>query len=68
MFYLKICHFLVVKFSVYLNRRVFVMKCFAYIYWSSINFELKISNNLAHSVNDTLPLKLAVSSKPDRLP
>ena len=24
-FYLKICHFLVVKFSVYLNRRVFVM-------------------------------------------
>ena len=25
-FYLKNCHFLVVKFSVYLNRRVFVMK------------------------------------------
>ena len=25
MFYLKICHFLVVKFSVYLNRHVFVM-------------------------------------------
>ena len=25
MFYLKICHFLVVKFSVYLNRRVYVM-------------------------------------------
>ena len=25
MFCLKICHFLVVKFSVYLNRRVFVM-------------------------------------------
>ena len=25
-FYLKICHFLVVKFSVYLNRRVFVMR------------------------------------------
>ena len=24
-FYLKMCHFLVVKFSVYLNRRVFVM-------------------------------------------
>ena len=24
-FYLKICHFLVVKFSIYLNRRVFVM-------------------------------------------
>ena len=24
-FYLKNCHFLVVKFSVYLNRRVFVM-------------------------------------------
>ena len=24
-FYLKICHFLVIKFSVYLNRRVFVM-------------------------------------------
>ena len=24
-FYLKICHFLVVKFSVYLNKRVFVM-------------------------------------------
>ena len=24
-FYLKYCHFLVVKFSVYLNRRVFVM-------------------------------------------
>ena len=24
-FYLKICQFLVVKFSVYLNRRVFVM-------------------------------------------
>ena len=26
-FYLKICHCLVVKFSVYLNRRVFVMYC-----------------------------------------
>ena len=26
-FYLKICHFLVVEFSVYLNRRVFVMGC-----------------------------------------
>ena len=25
-FYLKNCHFLVIKFSVYLNRRVFVMK------------------------------------------
>ena len=25
-FYLKNCHFLVVKFSMYLNRRVFVMK------------------------------------------
>ena len=25
LFYLKICHFLVVKFSVYLNRHVFVM-------------------------------------------
>ena len=25
-FYLKNCHFLVVKFLVYLNRRVFVMK------------------------------------------
>ena len=25
-FYLKNCHFLVVKFSVYLNRRVFVME------------------------------------------
>ena len=25
-FYLKNCHFLVVKFSVYLNRRVFVMR------------------------------------------
>ena len=24
-FYLKICHFLVVEFSTYLNRRVFVM-------------------------------------------
>ena len=24
-FYLKICQFLVVKFSIYLNRRVFVM-------------------------------------------
>ena len=24
-FYLKNCHFLVVKFSIYLNRRVFVM-------------------------------------------
>ena len=24
-FYLKDCHFLVVKFSVYLNRRVFIM-------------------------------------------
>ena len=24
-FYLKNCHFLVVKFSVYLNRRVFIM-------------------------------------------
>ena len=27
-FYLKICQFLVVKFSIYLNRRVFVM-CYA---------------------------------------
>ena len=44
------------------------MKCFAYIYWSLINFELKISINLARTVNDTLPLKLAVSSKPDLLP
>ena len=26
-FYLKNCHFLVVKFSIYLNRRVFVMVC-----------------------------------------
>ena len=26
-FYLKNCHFLVVEFSVYLNRRVFVMIC-----------------------------------------
>ena len=25
-FYLKNCHFLVVKFSVYLNRRVFIME------------------------------------------
>ena len=25
-FYLKNCHYLVVKFSVYLNRRVFVMR------------------------------------------
>ena len=30
-FYLKICHFLVVKFSVYLNRRVFVMKRNSYL-------------------------------------
>ena len=28
-FYVKKCHFLVVKFSVYLNRRVFVMHCFS---------------------------------------
>ena len=27
-FYLKNCHFLVVKFSLYLNRRVFVMVSF----------------------------------------
>ena len=27
-FYLKICQFLVVKFSIYLNRRVFIMYCF----------------------------------------
>ena len=27
-FYPKNCHFLVVKFSVYLNRRVFVMRNF----------------------------------------
>ena len=30
-FYLKICHFLVVKFSVYLNRRVFIMKAAGFV-------------------------------------
>ena len=36
-FYLKNCHFLVVTFSVYLNRRVFVM----YLLNSKIAFILK---------------------------
>ena len=30
-FYLKICCFLVVKFSIYLNRSVFVMR--RYVFW-----------------------------------
>ena len=32
-FLAEIFHFLVVKFSVYLNRRVFVMKNFAFGFW-----------------------------------
>ena len=48
MFYLKNCHFLVVKFSVYLNRRVFVM--LATIVWRGIkraviSFEQKNVHN-----------------------
>ena len=31
-FYLKNCHFLVVKLSVYLNRRVFVMDFFFFLH------------------------------------
>ena len=49
--------FFVLIFSVYLNRHVFVM-----------NLKLKFSNNLAHTVNDTISLNCAVSSKPDLLP
>ena len=40
-FYVKNCHFLVVKFSVYLNRRVFVMGKIKYIDSSSADFQIK---------------------------
>ena len=44
-FYLKNCHFLVVKFSVYLNRRVFVMSFSDIIY--STFFNLKEASDKA---------------------
>ena len=40
-FYLKNCHFLVVKFSVYLNRRVFVM---IFVY-NSVMLHLDFTND-----------------------
>ena len=36
-FYLKNCHFLVVKFSIYLNRHVFVMICETLDYYAGLS-------------------------------
>ena len=40
----------------------FPLKCFVHI-----NLKLKFSSKLVHTVNDILPLNLAVSNKPDHL-
>ena len=41
-FYLKKCHFLVVKFSIYLNRRVFVMSIFNALGSSVISYKTHV--------------------------
>ena len=49
-FYLKIFHFLVVKFSIYLNRHIFVMKLLlASLVSTNLKFEIQRIQNPADS-------------------